>query len=65
MWLLNENNHKIYRLIDVAKELNCSPSAIKKILCKELGHSFSRYYADLKISSAKKFKFLLRILPIQ
>jgi AraC-like DNA-binding protein len=54
MWLLNENNHKIYRLIDVAKELNCSPSAIKKILCKELGQSFSRYYADLKISSAKK-----------
>lgn len=51
--ILQERDDRLYKLSELAKELNCSSSTLKKHFSKYLHEDFSTYYSDLKIISAK------------
>ncbi len=52
--LLAERMDKLYKLSELALELNCSESALKQQFHRHLKESFSRYYSKMKIAHAKK-----------
>ena len=52
--ILNDHTDKVYRLSELAQELNCSISTLKKLFQRDLNLSFSAYYTQLKIANTKK-----------
>lgn len=52
--ILNDHLDKVYRLSELAQELNCSISTLKKLFQRNLNLSFSAYYTQLKIANTKK-----------
>lgn len=52
--ILNDHPGKVYRLSELAQELNCSISTLKKLFQRNLNLSFSAYYTQLKIANTKK-----------
>lgn len=51
--VLQGRNDKVYKLSELAEELNCSASTLKKHFARYLHEDFSAYYLKLKIVSAK------------
>ena len=56
--ILNDHPDKVYRLSELAQELNCSISTLKKLFQRNLNLSFSAYYTQLKIANTKNYWLL-------